>query len=240
MTRVLVTGDSHLGAMRRAWDTDRERYEPISFAPLGRGGLVPTAFFEVDETSETVRTIAPDWQNRSFAAKDLHDTDGIDLLVVSMALNTSRILRDVSWHTHVPALMVQSPDESPLSDAVVEALFLQDCEYAIAFVAALKAAGIRVAVLEAPRLFARAHVLKRQRLDVSLRIDEWYRAFVKGALRDKGVPVIGQPVQTLTSSGLTRAEFDHENPKDSHHGGIPYGKLALDSILDSAAQLAKS
>lgn len=235
--KVLITGDSHIAALRRGVDTAPKTYETISFVRLGSGKLVPTAFFEVDEADGVVRTVARGWPNITTSVQSLHRDDGIGLMVVSQALNTSRILRDYSWNTHVPWRMVQSDEETPLSDAVVDALIAQDSSNAVAYAVALKSVGIEVAVLEAPRVFARAKALQEKRRDVCLYIDALYRARVRDALAKGGVPVIDQPPESVTKDGLTDARFDHENPDDSHHGNTAYGVLALNSVLDYARAL---
>ena len=46
MTKILLVGDSHLGAVKRAHDANPERYPSFSFAYLGKGGLAKTRFFD--------------------------------------------------------------------------------------------------------------------------------------------------------------------------------------------------
>ncbi|RMC36116.1 hypothetical protein C9E81_05270 [Paracoccus alkanivorans] len=216
-------------------DMDPGRFPDVSFLPLGKGSAVPRKFYEHDAEAGIVRTIAPGWQNTEFTAGMQKSSSQRQLLVVSLPLNTSRILRDVSWHTHVPWQLRRSEAETPLSDQLVERLIDQDSRYAIGFMTALIAIGLDAVVLEAPRFFETASYLPRTRLEVCQYIDALYRERVRAGLAAAGVGVIDQPAETISDRGTTRLEYDHEDPRDTHHANALYGQLALDRILSYAA-----
>lgn len=232
--KVLVTGDSHIGALKRAQDAAADQFGHISFRPLGSGLHVPSTFFEYDPERGTVTTTVERWNNMTFTAPDSPDRGGPDfgpdLLIVSLPLNTNRILRDYSWHSHVPWDMQRSTREIALSDAVVGDIIDQDSSQAIAFLKALQAIGLNVAVLEGPRHFPHSRFLKHKRADVCMAIETRYRARVCRALVAAGIPMIAQPAQTVDAQGRTHADFRHENPEDTNHASAKYGGLALESI----------
>lgn len=237
MTRILLTGDSHLGCLKRTYDAEAgDAFKEISFAPLGRGGLCVTEFFALDQEAETVEITAEEWNKERYAKAELSGADPT-LVVVSMPLNTSRIQRETAWHRFVPWQLKQDPKEVGLSSAALEEMFVQDSHYAVEFAGALKSIGVEVAVLEAPRFFENAPYLKKRRFEVSQHVEAAYRAHVSARLKAHGVPIIEQPSNTIGKTGCTLPQFDHENPNDVHHGNTAYGRLALLSVLDYAKTL---
>lgn len=227
MTEVLLVGDSHIGPIRRAFNETPERYPWLTFARLGKGGIARTDFFEVDEPASAVRISAPEWNTVVFSR------DGgrwPDLVVLSLPINSSRILRGFSWDTQVPWQLKQGDDESTLSDALVDGLIDQDSGYATAYAIALAELGLPVAVIEAPRFFEDAPYLNKCRFDVIHHIDTRYRQRVTERLANNGVDVITQPVETIDVRGTTKMDFDNEREGDIHHANAAYGQIVLEQI----------
>lgn len=235
MRPVILTGDSHLGALKRALDAadDPGLRERVTLWPLGPGGAARQPVHRRDPDSGTVTTIARPWRKRSFSAATLSEPGADALLVVSLPLNTSRILRECSWASHVPWRLAQD-DEIPLSEAMMAAMIEADSRHALDFVRDLAALWPATAVLEAPRLFPNADFLARKRAEVCRHVDAAYRAQVRQALEAAGIAVIDQPPETLTPDGMTDLAYDHEDPDDTHHAGTAYGALALQAVLAHA------
>lgn len=230
--KIVITGDSHLGALYLGSRTEPDAFNSISFAPLGRGSLSATDFFDVSDDGKLVTTVPDEWLNKSFSR-----ADDRTLLVVSLPLNTSRILRDRSWRTHVPWSLVAEQHEIALSDGVISAMVDQDSAHSIAFMRALSKAGIKAVALEAPRYFSHAPHLVRKRPDVCQYVDKFYRTKVTAALNEAGIDVITQPEATIEPQGMTSLDYAHENPLDTHHANAAYGALALKTVLAYAEGL---
>jgi len=228
---ILLTGDSHLGALRRGADllpdaADRDR---LVFWPLGRGGALRQAVHAHDAAAQTVTTLAPAWRNRVFSPQTLRAIgDGVRL-AVSLPLNTSRILREYGWTTHAPWRLAVG--EFPVSDRVLDAMIDSDSRHALNLVRDLAQVWPDVVVIEAPRFFARTALRDGLRPEVCAHVDAAYRARVGAALQAAGVAVVAQPAATIAAPGLTRAEFAHDDPKDDHHANGAYGALALQDLL---------
>lgn len=237
MTNILLIGDSHLGAVKRGHEADPGRYPWLSFANLGKGQVAKTRFFEVDEAACCVRITAKEWNRLEFSGAAHGDQPAPDLLVVSLPINTSRILREFSWETHVPWHLKRKDHEVALSSAFVDSLIEQDSGHAVDFVIALSKIGLAVAVLEAPRFFEDAGYLKRCRLDVIQYIDNQYRQRVGQNLAQRGIGVIPQAPHTISDMGTTKMEFKNERPGDVHHANVVYGQLAIDQIRAFATKL---
>lgn len=236
MRSVLLTGDSHLGALRRGADL----LEPDSgaaravFWPLGVGGGARTCVHRFDPAAQTVTTIVPKWHNRSFSAAEIAGAAGGDaLLVVSLPLHPTRLLRDHSWRGHAPWRLA-GDDRIAMSDRMIAAMIDADSRHALEFTRDLARLWPDCAVLEAPRPFANARYLRRMPMEIALHLDTLYRAQVRAALEQAGIAVIAQPGSTILPDGTTDLAFDNENPEDDHHANAPYGALVLRQILAHA------
>lgn len=229
MRPVIITGDSHLGPIRRGLgllpEADQDRF---TFWPLGKGGALRSQCHVFDAASQVLRTMSRSWNNRVFSKEAIGAVGPDAVLVVSLPLNSSRILRDYSWETHTPWHLAK--DEFALSDRMVERMIDDDSIHALNLVRDLARIWPQTAVIEAPRFFANASYLGRKRLDVCRHVDAAYRDRVRGILAEAGIDVIAQPAATVTDEGMTALSFDHHDPQDDHHANEAYGKLALEEI----------
>jgi hypothetical protein len=241
MSRIVLTGDSHLGAIKRAQDSgDDPRLADIDFLPLGVGSVSLTDFFQVDQAARNVKVTHKKWNNVTFSQQMLNNNEGLKLLVLSLPINSTRLLREHSWHRHVPWRLKKHDREIPLSDAVIRTIIEQDCTKSIEFAKALHMVGIKVAVMEGPRFFTDAPHLARKRVEVCADIEQRCREFAHAQIQNANIPLIKQPAKTIDPAGNTKAEFRHIAPKDFTHGNAAYGQLAGAAILDVASKINES
>ncbi|GGE25635.1 hypothetical protein SAMN05421774_11057 [Gemmobacter megaterium] len=236
MRSVLLTGDSHLGALRRGADLLEQEVDAsrIVFWPLGAGGSARAPVHRFDPEAQTVTTIVPEWRNRSFSAGEIAGAAGKDaLLVVSLPLHPTRLLRNHSWHAHAPWRFAQEA-QIALSDRMIAAMIDADSRYALQLTRDLARVCPDCAVLEAPRPFSNARYLRRMPVEIALHLDTLYRAQVRAALEQAGIAVIAQPDSSVLPDGTTNLAFDNENPEDDHHANARYGALVLRQILTYA------
>ena len=175
---IVLTGESHLGAIHRGGTEN----PALTYWPLGAGGEVATPFFHHAPETSSLHTTVKGWRNRVYSKETLSFDGSLALVALSLPLNTSRILRDYSWGTHVPWHLQKTQVETPLSDAVVQSLCEQDYRHALAFIAGLLACEIPIVVIEGPHFFEHAPYLKTHRLDVCSYIDATYRKAVRTKL----------------------------------------------------------
>lgn len=236
MRPVILTGDSHLGPLQRGAGKIEGADGRLTFWPLGPGSALRERVHVFDSEAGTLTTVSARWKrNRTFSDHAIRKIGEDALLVVSLPLNTSRILRDTRLDTHVPWPLAR--EEQAISNQVLAAMIDRDSRHALAMVQDLARIWPRIAVIEAPRFFARTVVQKGLRLDVSRHVDAAYRAQVGAALALAGIAVIEQPSATLDPEGGTLDRFKHEDPEDGHHGNSDYGALALQAILRHADSL---
>lgn len=236
MTPIIITGDSHLGPLRRGQDllapSLRDR---ITFWPLGKGGALRRKCHIFDEAAQTLQTTPRAWRNRVFSKEDMAAVGDDAILAVSLPMNTSRILRDYSWETHAPWHLAR--DEVALSDRMIRDMIDGDSIHALNMVRDLARIWPRTAVIEAPRFFTNASYLTVKRLDICRHVDAAYRTRVRSILAEAGIDVIAQPDRTIEKGGTTALPFDHPDPQDDHHANDAYGKLALEDVIAYADRL---
>lgn len=231
MTDILITGDSHLAALRRAQD-EHPAKDRISFVPLGPGGRARSRFFAIEDGGKTVAITEPDWTQHRFNREAMPSADA--KLFLSLPLNTSRIHRLHGWERHVPWSLKRDEREIPLSDSMLDAMIDADSRHTIAFAVALKEAGLDVSVVAAPTLFAHHPVLEQAPEGVPAFVEDRYRARVSKQLSEAGIPIIEQPAETLDGDGRTSTDFSNPRSHDVHHGNVDYGRLTLDKIVAAA------
>lgn len=231
MTPIILTGDSHLAAMKRGVDLLEEprARSRFIFWPFGPATIARAAFHDRDQRDGTVTVAPARFSPVVFSQASLAVVGPDASLVISLPLHSARFLRFYSWETHVP--WKRAREEVALSDKMVEEMIDEDCLHAVSFVRDVAQVLPKVHVLEAPRLFANSNLLEKSRLEVLLDLQEVYRDRVRAKLLKLGVPVIDQPSETITEDRMTDLAYDNENPDDQHHGNRAYGKLALEAVL---------
>jgi hypothetical protein len=232
-----MVGDSHLGAIKRAYDV--APVGQIAFRPIGAGSIVYEKFFRVDEAKGKV-IVKTRRLGQIRLPLDTEDTGADAVYAISLPLNTSRILRDYDWRNYVPWNLVRKASEKPLSDEAVLRLIRSDTDRAIAFAEALADRGLEVIVIEAPMFFEDAPYLSRQRLDVCLEVARRYCDYVIGRLSARKIRVARQPRSTLTKDGTTDMAYHHEKPNDIHHGNTIFGVAMLQEIARMAGTKEES
>lgn len=231
MTPIILTGDSHLAAIKRGADLleDPRVRSRFVFWPIGSAAVARAAFHDRDQRNGSVTVVPSRSSPLVFSQASMVAVGPDASLVISLPLHSVRFLRFYSWETHVP--WRHAREEVALSDRMVEEMIDEDCLHAVAFVRDVAQVLPRVHVLEAPRLFGNSNVLKERRPEVLLDLQEAYRERVRTKLAKLGVPVIDQPSETITEDGMTDLAYDNENPGDQYHANGAYGKLALEAVL---------
>jgi hypothetical protein len=231
---LLVTGESHVGPIRRGLDLvpepDRGQFV---FWPLGSGGALRQPCHSYDATGHTLTITSPKWQARVYSRETIGSVGAGTIVFLSMPLNTSRILRDYAWDQFAPGPVARH--ETPLSEKMVDSLIDMDSTHAVRLAQDLSEIWPNMVVVEAPRFFANATYLGKHRFEICQYVDAAYRKRVRGQLSASGIAILDQPPSTVTEAGTTDLRYDNENPLDNHHANAAYGKLVLEQMTDYAA-----
>lgn len=224
---VLVTGDSHTGALRRGLD----QLLASGWAPacelevigLGSGAdLAPGFFVDRGSHAEIVnpvyrRRIPVLPKPRAVARKTVHVWSGL--------FHFPKVWRSPGWAQFRPACV--RGREAPVSRAVVRTTLLDWFGPQLALVAVIRRAGVPVLALETPRPFRHHPSLRAVRPEVAIGLDRLCLHMMEAELRAMGIPVLRIPGACLDQDGFMHAQWRSENPKDPHHGNAEFGALML-------------
>lgn len=233
--RILITGDSHTGALNRGLVALRaapDRVQPalpnIRIRPLGGGHLLPTPFFE--DAGDYARIVNPEYQ-RMFAQlppKSDPNAPATQAIGLSMPLWPMRVVHKMVWGRCTLAERIGS--RTPVSRAAFRHAVLADQKYVLALAALLQRQGLLVFAVSPPGLFADHATLRHLAPAHVLHIFNSYRAIMIDQLKQHNIPIVDIPLHCLGADGFMRPEFRHEDPKDQHHANAAFGRLILESV----------
>ncbi len=231
--KILITGDSHTGALshgllelRTAGQTNSA--VDIQIRPLGGGHILPTPFFrDVGSHAEIV-----DEDYRKLFAFLPPKGMKVDVIGLSMPLWPMRVVHQLVWGGL--SLAERLPNRQPISTSVFRQFVLQDQRYVLKLVELLSRAGITVLAISGPGLFRDHHVLREMRAEHVLKVFDAYRAVISEELRRRNIPVIDIPAKCLDDDGFMFGAFRHDDIKDSHHANGAFGALMIQSLQNWA------
>lgn len=225
--RLFITGDSHLGALRRRLLTP-DRPAPAAGQPgivleaLGRGQRMTERFF--DPQQDHVEIIDPDFRQR--VRRVPPDDPTIDAVGICAPLNTARVWRHPDFARYHP---LATGGGIPISNALLKAVVDRDVRPALDFVAAVQRHR-PVFVIDAPWPFARHPAVAQAGAEIVQWIHRFYRDQVKVELDRMRVPVIECPPACVDSQGFTLERYRSENRRDLYHANAAWGQVMLDLI----------
>lgn len=223
MREVFVIGDSHSNCLRRVAEALRpEAKSWLHVRPFGAVRQGIRFHHEVD--GETIKLLEENWPIKALPFDPSHRNDPDVLYILSMPYNYSPLLRAIEYDRFT----IDPTDEERdfLSEAAVSALIHRRNRLGIALARDMRAIGLNVAVIEAPRIFE-----NRPFVDDMTAAKAIGRRYFEETAKDldaAGVPIIRQPPNTIGADGLTLAAFAREG--DYQHGNSDLYALMIDAI----------
>jgi hypothetical protein len=227
--KVLVTGDSHTGTLRKGqkafendgvWPHDVK----LEIRPLGGGHLTREPFF-IDR-GDYAEITTPEYR-RQFDRLPIAETGAEEIVYgISAPLHSVRIWRHPDWQRFAPSSLQQFGP--PLSSGLIRRIILDDQKYVLDLIGILQKAGKRVFVIEPPHPFRHHPALRTTPSELVLHLNSLYRETVRHELRAMEVPVVEMPVRLL-EAGFMRE--DYAQAGDPHHGNAVYGRIMIEEIL---------
>lgn len=232
--KILITGDSHTGALKRGLlRIERQGLldpeDEITVVPMGNGKFLATPFFR--DAGDHAEITEPDFQ-RNFRQFPPSGSQA-DVFGLSMPLWPMRVVRMMvndKWD-----LDGRSDGCKPLSRAVFRQMVLADQQYVLALIRLLQRSGRRVLAISPPLLFADNINFEKMPAGYVLNLVDGYRSIMKDELAGLSVPVIDIPKCCIDDTGLMRREYAHEDPEDRTHANGTFGQLMIQSIQRWAA-----
>lgn len=231
--KVLITGDSHTGALKSGQNIlinkgDWPKQIDLTIQPFGNGKFFSTLFFF--DKGDYAKICNPEYQKRfeRFPPIDLENSDVIYGL--SGPLHTLRVLRHRAWSEFVPAPF--TTNESPVSNALLNQIIQDDCQYLLKFIDIILRTQKKLFVIEAPRPFKHNNSLKVIRPEVFSYVDSYYRDFIRRELKLRNIPIISVNPDCYDESGFMLECYRSPKEDDMHHGNAEFGELMMKKILD--------
>ena len=225
--KALITGDSHVGTLRRgqllAGEFADSAFNKINIRPLGGGHLLPTPFFADHGDHCEIVEASYRRQFKRFPPKSYE----YDWIGFSGPLHTARVWRDQDWTRFVP--WNKSVRTHSVSTALLRQVISDDVKYSLQFLDVIRRTT-RTFVIESPWPFMHHPAILRNGSELVRFLHEQYRCYVLNELENRGIPVVKIDTAWLGEDGYMQERFRHENPKDGHHGNAEFGRLMLGRI----------
>jgi len=229
VTEVFLAGNSHIVALRTA----AHRRGGFKTFPLGHGRYETTSFSR--RAGEGVRLTAPDYQ------ANLHRFTGLDSITAErgrwgflLINHTARIYQHPCWRRFEPAALAHD-DSSPVSDAVVHAMVVEDHAGVRAFFEQLRGSGVDFFAISGPPPRRDHYAIDEgTRPEVVLHLDRFARQVWRSWLAAEGIDVIDPPTESIDDEGFLLPELAREHlgngERDPHHANEQYGDLMISKI----------
>lgn len=230
--KVLITGDSHTGALHLAQKDMISKDEwpdqiDLTIKPLGGGHIFPTPFFIDRGDYAEISNLKYRKQFNRFPPLKEKNSDVIYGL--SAPLHTARIRRRRAWSEFVPSQF--AAQEVPLSNQLLRRVILDDCHYLLKFIDIILRTQNKVFVIEAPRPFKHDNSLTIIRPEVFIYVDAYYRDIIKQELKHRNVPIIEVTPECYDDAGFMLERYRNPNEDDMHHGNVEFGELMMKKVL---------
>jgi hypothetical protein len=227
--KILITGDSHTGALNRGWNKingpDEKGSLDIKIQPLGTGAHLNTKFFEEKNGAAIITNEA---YKKNFVEFPLRR--GEYIYGFSAPFHTIRVLRDIDWISNAPVHVVQN--EAPITSSLLKQIFYNDQKYLLSFFDLLLKKQERLFVIEAPLLFRHNPIFRKGREDVLLYIDREYRSYIRTELENRNIHVIRVPDLCFDAQGYMRERYRHPSAQDPHHGNAEFGEIMMKEVMN--------
>lgn len=242
--KIVITGDSHVGALRRGADLLEAQGQipdgvKVDVIPLGPGDAFLSEFFKAER--DHLAITSPDcsrWLPRLPAVEDTGRSDVV--YVISGPLHLQPLVLNDYFLKFPPAPLTEGRTKT--SSALLRHLALKRKRYITEFSAKLVELKHRVLVVEPPRTFRHHRALETTPASTISYLEDFFRLTVKAHLQDKGIEVVELPAESYDAEGLMLDKYRHSHPDDQHHGNEAYGALmvskTIEMTLGTSRQLA--
>jgi hypothetical protein len=211
--RILIFGESHTAALfvgHKQLRKGRATLPDIAIRSMGGGHAFQQQFFA--DRGDHVAITAPELSRQI----DRLPLPGLEAVYGFCApLCPYRLYNKPAW-------------QMPISKPFLRPMVIEDQKQALAFIDALKQAGIRLFVIEAPRPFRHHHALKKTHSAVISYVDRMYRDIIRDELAKRDVPVVSVPVHLFDAEGFMLEEY--ACPDDPYHGNARFGRVMIEEI----------
>lgn len=195
--------------------------------PLGSQRYLCEPFFR--EHEGRIVTTNPDVRSYlDFLPIDEH-RDAI--YVLSVGFHTAHFTWVTKNFSHIDTLQAE---RWAISSAAFDEVFLAKQQFQMEFVRAMKRIGMRLIVVEAPRLFRESSYCTDSNVDTIRWVDQRVRNNFANFLNTEGIPVIRLKPHMIDDDGFMSPLYRNEKEGDQHHANAKLGKELMPDIISIA------
>ena len=238
--RVLITGDSHVGAIKLGAILLRDGGEApqgaealdLDIMPLGSGALMSQPFSERSRRHVAITNPKLHFRDVDRIPKAGETLDAVGLCMALWPLRTMRLLaRDGFSH---PELL---PGRAFVSRAVLRQALIEDHRHIMAFAGQLGEIGIRVFAVAAPGIFRDNSILKEwpDYAPVAGHLYEACQEILVEEYARIGVPSILGPEDAVDDEGYTIGAYRSGREGDTHHANAAWGAIVARNLYREIA-----
>lgn len=228
VTRILITGDSHTGALKRGLELLQTQGQvPEDFAVevvgLGGGQHMIAPFFEVEHG--VARITQPTFLKRFPQLPVPASSRDPTVYGWCGLFHFAKAWRDRSWIDFRPSTVAgkTAPVSMGLIQETVTGWFGQQLE----LLHVIRKSGARVLVIETPRPFRHHWALKRISAEVVAAVDQYCQQIMMVELQDRDIELVRMPADCTDDMGFMDPRWRHEVEADEHHGNEQFGALMI-------------
>ncbi|WP_323036653.1 hypothetical protein [Pararhodobacter sp.] len=226
--KLLLIGDSHIGALKRGHDhlvaqNETDPAVSLTILPLANGANLSQPFWEPAEGY--ARIIDEEVRDRM----DRVPPEGLsfDAIGFSMALWHGRVMRRMVGGNHcLPGMR----SGRPISRAVFRKMVEADHAHILGLLDHFHAQGQPVFSIAPPAVFRDSQAIGRIGAERVLGIFQAFQEIMRAELAKRVAPVIDFPPECLDDEGYMRALYKHPDPMDPHHANEAFGVLMIRRI----------
>lgn len=234
--KILVTGDSHTGALAHGAKQLRPTLPDgveVLVKPLGGGHILPTPFFEDRGTHAEI--VDPEYRRNFHRIPPLAWPP--DVIALSAPLWPMRVMHGMVWPKH--SIDSAVPGGQPISRALFRRIVLADQRHVLGLCSLLTRVGMPVVAVSPPVMFRDHATLKHMAPGRVRAMFDLYREIMLGELAARDVPVIDVPPECLDAEGFMRPEYRHPDPKDEHHANAAFGERMMARLMAGLPAIAR-
>jgi hypothetical protein len=240
--KVFLTGDSHVGALKRGHDLlalrDQLPADPsVVVRAFGNAVAMRTQFFV--EHDDHVEVTDPIYRRRVPVLPIQGFEKSNTIYCIAGPLNLSTVWAPHLWRRYWVTGMPAGRGR-PFTAGMLRHVLLTRLQYQLRLIYKLRELDERVCVVESPGPFRHNRMMAQTPPESVIAIYRLCRRIASDELTRRGVASIDIPGECWDDDGFMQARFRNENAEDNYHANAEFGAVMVLECLKSAGTLIDS
>jgi len=230
---IVITGNSHVGAIRRS-EMQRNKLSDARLFVLGTGNIELTSFSRVSDGH--VHFLAPDVSARLRFATASDTIGGEHVWGFVLGTHNSPLYGHRYWRKAEPQAIARS-NVRPVSSGLMNEVVKEYLKPQLDFFRQLQSIGTDFFVISGPPPKLDSPFFKRGiRPETIVYIDNLLRNSLSDWLEKNNIAYIAPPQKAVANDGFLKPHYSQKindaGTIDPHHANSDYGELMADKIYD--------